>query len=340
MNLNYEIYNYYILIFDVFKNKIALETKLKFVDNELCSLECMIFKNKYLIISKINSLRVFNANNMKEIIPGINNLKLDDNNYIKDLMNLNNEFLLILTKKYLIQYDLHKREILYSCELSLFSVKNWTATKNYLFLYERSSGVIIFDKKTINPIQSKYILNIFFIDEVNDEKIKFTTHCYNIFCDKSQKNKIYLFSCIRVFSFLLLLFLFRREIRIISSKKYKLLSTYAFNDLLKFKDIKNIRNISFEDIIMHIIKYLKNISFSFDNLRLIVLKFIIKFFMGLGKLILSPFIFIFMVFKILLFSNYLISIVFRCSIFLFYIIALSFNYHESSPQVTFISNYY
>ena len=101
----------------------------------------------------------------------IYNLKLDDNNYIKDLMNLNNEFLLILTKKYLIQYDLHKREILYSCELSLFSVKNWTATKNYLFLYERSSGVIIFDKKTINPIQSKYILNIFLLMKLTMKKL-------------------------------------------------------------------------------------------------------------------------------------------------------------------------
>ena len=344
LNLDYEIFNYYILIFDVFKNKIALKAKLKFVDNDLCSLKCIIFNNKYLIVSKINSLRVFNANNMKEIIPGINNLELDNKNYIKDLMNLDNEFLLILTQQSLIQYDLHKREILYSCrlsfELSLISVERLTTTKNYLFIYEKSSGVIIFDKKTIRPIQSKHIPNIFFIDEVSDENIKFTTACYNIFCDKSQKNKIYLFFCIRVFSIFLLLFLFIREKRNISSKKYKLLREDVINDLLKFKNIKNINNISLEDITMYIIKYIKSISFSFDNLRLIVLKFVFEILMALGKVILSPFIIIFMFFKILFFSNYLIIIIARCMIFIYCIFALSFGYHELSPQVIFISDYY
>ena len=289
-------------------------------------------------MSKINSLSVFNANNMKEIFPGINNLKLDNNNYIKDLMNLDNEFLLILTQQNLIQYDLHKREILFSC--SLTSAGRLTTTKNYLFIYKKSSGVIIFDKKTIRPNQSKHIPNIFFIDEVCDENIKFTTACYNIFCDKSQKNKIYLFFCIRVFSIFLLLFLFLREKRKISSKKYKLLRDDVLNVLLKFKNIKNINNISFEDITMYIIKYIKSISFSFDNLRLIVLKFVFEIFMALGKVILSPFIIIFMFFKIFFFSNYLISIIVRCMIFLFYIFALSFGYHELSPQVTFISDYY
>ena len=57
-------------------------------------------------------------------------------------------------------------------------------TKNYLFLFGSESGVIIFNKKTVRPIQSKHISNIFFIDEINDEYIKFTTARDYIFCDK------------------------------------------------------------------------------------------------------------------------------------------------------------
>ena len=211
-DLNDTICNYYILIFDIFKNKIALKTKLNiFYNKYIGGLKCITFKNKYLIvskISKINSFRVFRTNNMKEIFLGINNLKLYDCGYIKKLVNLNNEFLLIATGNKLIKYDFYKREIIYSCDFYLPGRKRFITTKNYLFLYGIKKGAIIFDKKTIRPIQSKHILNIFFIDEINDENIKFTTACYNIFCDKSQKIKIYLFSCVRVFSFFCYYFYF------------------------------------------------------------------------------------------------------------------------------------
>ena len=97
INLSYIYYNCFILVFDVFKNKISLKAKLKSLDNDLY--KCVIFRNKYLIVSKQNSLKVFNVYNMKEICPGVNNLKLNNKDYIIKLMNLNNEFLLILTEK-------------------------------------------------------------------------------------------------------------------------------------------------------------------------------------------------------------------------------------------------
>ena len=335
-DLNDTICNYYILIFDIFKNKIALKTKLNiFYNKYIGGLKCITFKNKYLIvskISKINSFRVFRTNNMKEIFLGINNLKLYDCGYIKKLVNLNNEFLLIITDRILIKYDFHKSEILYSCEYSSISHmidrKEWITTKNYLFIYERESGAIIFDKKTIRPIQSKHFINIFFIDEISDENIKFTTSCYTIFCDKSQKIKIYLFSCIRVLCLFLLLFLFINEIKIILSKKYKLLIGEVFNVLYSLKD-----NIS------HIINYTKNISFSF-NLVLNFLKFIIGLFINFGKLILYLFILPFIWFKFFFLSNYLIIIIIRCIFILFFISALSIHYHEYSPILSFISDYY
>ena len=157
LNSNDEIYNFYILIFDVFKNKITLKTKLIFFfTGFLCIVQCIIFKNKYLIVSKKHSIRVFRTNNMKEIFPRINNLKLDYYDYTENLMNLNNEFLLIATGNKLIKYDFYKREIIYSCDYSLPDRKRFITTKNYLFLYGIKSGVIIFDKKTIRPIQSKH----------------------------------------------------------------------------------------------------------------------------------------------------------------------------------------
>ena len=70
INLSYIYYNCFILVFDVFKNKISLKAKLKSLDNDLY--KCVIFRNKYLIVSKRNSLKVFNVNNMKEICPGVN----------------------------------------------------------------------------------------------------------------------------------------------------------------------------------------------------------------------------------------------------------------------------
>ena len=349
-----KINNFNILFFDVSKNKITLKTKLQILDDYINN--CIIFRNEYLIVSKKNSLRVFNVNNMKEIFSGINNLNLNDKDNIRGLMNFNKEFLLIFTEKKIIKYDLHKTEILYS-SLFPFYYGSWINTKNYLFLYGRQNGVIIFDKKTIRHIQSKNISNILFIDEISDEKIKFTTACYNIFCDKSQKTKIFLFSCLRVFSFFLLLFLFIREIRIISSKKYKLLIYDSHNYLLKFKNIfenlKSIKlsNISYEDIF----KYIKSIWFSSDNYVLIALKIVYYFLINLGVLLLSslifyfkvivglffsPFIIIFMILIFIFFSNYLIIIIIRCILLLYYILALSFNYHKFSPHVTFISNYF
>ena len=327
VNSNDVIHNYYILIFDVFKNKITLKTKLTLFYNDICELQSIIFKNKYLIVSKKLSIRVFRANNMKEIFPGINNLKLYSLDYIENLMNLNNEFLLIATGNKLIKYDFYKREIIYSCDYYLPGRKRFITTKNYLFLYGIKKGAIIFDKKTIRPIQSKHILNIFFIDEISDENIKFTTACYNIFCDKSQTIKIYLFSCVRVFSFFLLLLLFLREIKKISSKKYKLLTDDVFNVLLKFKNIKYIK-------------------FSFTFLLYIFLKFLIfmlKIISNSWKLIfypLIPFFIIYKAFKFFFFSNYLISIIIRCMVFLYYILALSFYYHKYSPKQSFISDYY
>ena len=93
INLDNEINNYYILIYDIFKdkNKIELKTKLKILDEDLYIIKFMLFKNKYLIVSRIKNLRVFNINNMKEIFPQINNLKLKDGS-ILDLMNFNNDF--------------------------------------------------------------------------------------------------------------------------------------------------------------------------------------------------------------------------------------------------------
>ena len=167
-----KINNFNILVFDVFKNKITLKTKLQILDDYIKN--CIIFRNEYLIVSKKNSLRVFNVNNMKEIFSGINNLNLNNKDNIIGLMNFNKEFLLIFTEKKIIKYDLHKTEILYS-SLFPFYYGSWINTKNYLFLYGRENGVIIFDKKTIRPIQSKNISNILFIDEISDETIKVTT---------------------------------------------------------------------------------------------------------------------------------------------------------------------
>ena len=92
-----EINNFNILVFDVFKNKITLKTKLQILDDYINNF--IIFRNEYLIISKKHSLRVFNVNNMKEIVSGINNLNLNDKDNIRGLMNFNKEFLLIFTKK-------------------------------------------------------------------------------------------------------------------------------------------------------------------------------------------------------------------------------------------------
>jgi hypothetical protein len=92
-----EINNFNILVFDVFKNKITLKTKLQILDDYINNF--IIFRNEYLIVSKENSLRVFNVNNMKEIVSGINNLNLNDKDNIRGLMNFNKEFLLIFTKK-------------------------------------------------------------------------------------------------------------------------------------------------------------------------------------------------------------------------------------------------
>ena len=170
------------------------------------------------------------------------------------------------------------------------------------------------------------------IDEINEENFKVTTLSYYIFYDKSQKNKIYLFSCIRIFCFILLLLLFIREIRIILSKKYKLLIYEVFNYL--FKSSKNNNN-SLEDTN----KYIQNISLSFDNLVLIILKLVYKFLIFLWKIHLYWLIFIFKALKIF-FSNYLIVIVIRCIFFLYFILALSFYYHESCPVVNFISDNY
>ena len=328
-NLNNEKYNYNIYVFDFFKNKITLKKKIEIQDNDLCILKFMIFRNKYFLLSKKQSLRVFNANDMKEIFPEINNLKLNDGNYIIDLMNLNNEFLLIKTNKKLIKYDLDKREILSTCVFSL-DFKRWTTTKNYLFLYESQTGVIIYDKKAIRPIQSKHITNILFIDEISDEKIKFTTACDYIFCDKSQKNKIYLFSCLRFFTFIFLLLLFIREIRIILSREFKILIYEAFKYLFKSS---NINAISFKNIN----NYIRSNTNYFDNNKL----FIFNFFIFLVKLIMSICKFNFMGFKFFFFSNHLIFIIIRCIFFIVYILILSLYYHDSfPPECTFISDYY
>ena len=328
-NLNNEKYNHNILVFDVLKNKIILKTKFQIQDNDLCILQCMIFQNKYLIISKKKSLRVFDVNNnMKEIFPEINNLKLNDENYIIDLMNLNNEFLLIKTNNKLIKYDLDKREILSTCAISP-NFKRWITTKNYLFLYESEIGVIIYDKKANRPIQSKQIKNILFIDEIGDGNIKFTTASDYIFCDKLQKNKIYLFSCLRVFSFIFLLLLFIREIRIILSNKYKLLIYEVFNYLFKSSFINKI---SFKNIN----EYIRTSFYSDDKVF-----FVFKFFKCLGKMIKSLCNFNFMSFKFFFFSNHLIFIIIRCIIFIAYILILSIYYHAAfPPEFTFISDYY
>ena len=92
-----KINNFNILVFDVFKNKITLKTKLQILDDYINNF--IIFRNEYLIVSKENSLRVFNVNNMKEIVSGINNLNLNDKDNIRGLMNFNKEFLLIFTEK-------------------------------------------------------------------------------------------------------------------------------------------------------------------------------------------------------------------------------------------------
>ena len=214
---------------------------------------------------------------------------------------------------------MYKRKILYSCKFSVTDIENCITTKNYLFLYGRFDRVIIFDIKTIKPIQSKNISEILFIDEISTENIKFITVYENIYCDKSQKNKIFYFYRIRIFSFFLLLLLFIREIKIISSKKYKLL-----ND-----------NISFEDII----KYIKSTGFSSDNL-------VLKFFKFKFELINVVEMYIFLLknlfpaLKFAFFSNYLIIIIIRCIFFLYYILILSFYYQESSATVSFISDNY
>jgi len=323
---NEKKYNYNILVFDVDKNKITLKAKFQIQDDDLC-LQCMIFENKYLIVSKKKSLRVFDVNNQKEIFPKINNLKLNDGNNIIDLMNLNNEFLLIITNNKLIKYDLHKREILFTCVFSP-NFKRWIITKNYLFLYENETGVIIYDKKAFRPIQSKHISNILFIDEISDEKIKFTTASDYIFCDKSQKNKIYLFSCLRAFSFIFLFLLFIKEISIILSNKYKLLIYEIFNYLLK-----SINDFSFKNIN----EYIRNISFYSDDKGFFVFKFL-KF---LAKMVKSLCTFNFKSLKFFFFSNHLIFIIIRCIIFIVYILILSIYYHEAfPPEFTFISDYY
>ena len=229
----------------------------------------------------------------------------------------------------IIKYDLDKREILSTCAISP-NFKRWITTKNYLFLYESEIGVIIYDKKANRPIQSKQIKNILFIDEIGDGNIKFTTASDYIFCDKLQKNKIYLFSCLRVFSFIFLLLLFIREIRIILSRKFKILIYEAFKYIFKSS---NINAISFKNIS----NYIRSNTNYFNNNKLFVFNFLIF----LVKLIMSICKFNFMGFKFFFFSNHLIFIILRCIFFIVYILILSLYYHDSfPPECTFISDYY
>lgn len=245
-----DIYIFNLLIFDFYekKNKISLRTKFKLNLYNFIFINDITFGINYLLISKEKSISIFNANNMKEIFPKINNLNLNKDDEIINLMNFNDQFLLIATDNYLIKYDFYKRKVLYYTKF-FYSLDSWIfTTKNYFFIYEDNS-LIIFDKKTIKPIQSKRISDILFIDEIDEGIIKVTTTCNYIIYDKFHKKKIYLFAFIRISIILLYLYCLIGQIEIILDGKYKiLLYKLYFDSLVDIKNLKLMFYYSFYDL--------------------------------------------------------------------------------------------